>query len=202
MTNLPLRTRAPRLIVISGPSGSGKSTIVQRVLSDSQVRARLSVSSTTREPRKGERPGIDYDFLSREEFERKVANGELLEWAEVHGNLYGTPRQPVLDALNEGYCVLLEIDVQGALQVVESLRDCLLVFIHPPDLTTLEQRLRQRGSESEARIRQRLENAKNELAQSHHYPHSIVNHDLDRAVEELVHLLVEQGCGRGESTHA
>lgn len=202
MNDQPPGTRASRLIVISGPSGSGKSTLVRRVLNDSNLRARRSVSSTTRQPRTGERDGIDYDFLSREQFEEKIANGEFLEWAEVHGNLYGTPRQPVVKVLNQGYCVFLVIDVQGALQVLQNLPECLLVFIHPPDFETLELRLRDRGTESDAIIQKRLENARVELSQAHHYHHAIVNHDLDQAFEELVHLLIEQGCGQGESTDA
>src|SRR5579862_3051567 len=121
-----------RLIVVSGPSGSGKTTIVRRVVARPGINARLSVSATTRPPRPGEENGREYFFLSRQEFEAARDRGELLEWAEVHGNLYGTPAAPVRETLAEGRCVILEIDVQGALQVLERFPATVLVFVDTP----------------------------------------------------------------------
>ena len=143
-----------RLIVISGPSGSGKSTLVQRLLARPDLRLRVSVSATTRQPRPGEEPGRDYVFLSPEQFER--IRGELLESAEVHGHFYGTPAEPVRLAMADGFCVILVIDVQGGFQVRQKVPDALLVFVQPPSLEVLESRLRARGTDDEATIERRL----------------------------------------------
>ena len=184
-----------RLIVVSGPSGSGKSTLVRRVLARPEVRARLSISATTRAPRPGEEPGRDYLFLSREEFEEAQARGEFLESAEVHGNLYGTPAGPVRADLEAGRCVLLEIDVQGALIVREKVPSALLIFIHAPSLAELEVRLRARATDDEATISRRLANARREMEQTTHYDKQVLNADLDQAVEDFVMLLIHYGCG-------
>jgi guanylate kinase len=184
-----------RLFVLSGPSGSGKSTLARRALEHPAVHARLSISATTRAPRPGERDGIEYYFLPREEFEARRTEGQFLEWAEVHGHLYGTPAEPVLEALRNGESVLLEIDVQGAAQVVENVPDAVLIFIHPPSWQVLEARLRGRRSEDEAAIAGRLEAARRELEQSARYTHHIVNDDLDRAVGQLVAILSPRSPG-------
>lgn len=184
-----------RLFVISGPSGSGKSTLVRRAVERPETRAYLSVSATTRQPRSGERNGVDYLFLSREEFERLRDSGGFLEWAEVHGNLYGTPIEPVKDRLRQGSNVLLEIDVQGAMQVRERAPHAFLIFVTTPSFDVLEARLRSRGTEDESAIQRRLDNARRELKQSVHYPHILVNNELDRAVEELVTILKNNSLG-------
>ena len=184
-----------RLVVVSGPSGSGKSTLVRRVLARPEVRARLSISATTRAPRPGEESGRDYFFLSREGFEDARARGEFLETAEVHGNLYGTPAGPVRADLEAGRCVLLEIDVQGGLIVRERVPSALLVFIHAPSLDELEGRLRSRATEDEATIARRLANARRELEQTTRYDKQVINANLDRAVEDFVTLLIHHGCG-------
>jgi guanylate kinase len=178
-----------RLFVLSGPSGSGKSTLARRALARVGVPARLSISATTRPRRPGEVDGVDYRFLGREEFEHLRDRGEFLEWAEVHGNLYGTPAGPVEEALERGESVLLEIDVQGAQQVVRRMPEAVLIFVQAPTFDVLEQRLRARGSEDEATIQRRLANARRELEQARHYPFHLINDDLRRAVEELAALL-------------
>lgn len=183
-----------RLIVVSGPSGSGKSTILRGALARAEVRAVLSVSATTRPPRPGEVDGRDYFFKSRAEFEAARDRGEFLEWAEVHGNLYGTPAGPVAALLATGACVVLEIDVQGASQVLAAMPAALTVFINVPGLDVLETRLRARGTEDEAIVRRRLETARAELDFVDRYAHQIINDDLDQAVEALVALLVLKGC--------
>jgi guanylate kinase len=184
-----------RLVVVSGPSGSGKSTLVRRVLARPEVQATLSISATTRAPRTGEVPGRDYLFLSRDAFEEARSRGEFLETAEVHGNLYGTPAAPVRAELEAGRCVLLEIDVQGALIVRERAPSALLVFVNAPSLAELEGRLRARATDDEATIARRLANARWELEQAPRYDRLLTNETLDQAVDDFVKLLIQNGCG-------
>lgn len=176
--------RRGRLFVVAGPSGAGKGTLIAELLKR-YPRARLSVSATTREPRPGEREGVEYHFLDRKEFERRAQAGEFLEWAEVHGNLYGTPRRAVEEWLEGGHDVILEIDVQGAWQVRERMPEAVTVFVAPPSLEALEERLRRRGTESEEEIRRRLRNAVRENEERTGFRHVVVNDDLRRAVDEL-----------------
>jgi guanylate kinase len=159
------------------------------------VRTRLSVSATTRPARPGESHGREYFFLSREAFEDEKTRGQFLESAEVHGHFYGTPAGPVRSALAAGECVLLEIDVQGALLVRERVASALLVFVNVPSFAELEARLRGRATDSEATIARRLANARWELEQSSRYDHQLMNGEIDQAVEDLVALLVQHGCG-------
>ena len=175
-----------RLMVVSGASGSGKSTVVKHLAAHPAISPLVSVSVTTREPRPGEVHGREYFFLSRGEFEGLKAANELLEYAEVHGNAYGTPAGPVMKQINEGGLAVLEIDVQGAWQVKQRMPNSVFVFIHAPDMATLETRLRGRGTDSEAVIQKRLENARREIEQSHWYDYQVVNDQLDRTVGELV----------------
>jgi guanylate kinase len=182
-----------RLVVISGPSGSGKSTLARRLLARPELRLTASVSATTRSPRPGEVPGRDYLFLTAEEFAR--IRGDLLESAVVHGHLYGTPAEPVRRAMAQGRCVVLVIDVQGGLQVRELVPDALLVFIQVQSLDVLERRLRARGTDDEATIATRLAAARRELAVATHYDVQVINDNLDRAVEELASILIQNGCG-------
>ena len=162
-----------RLMVISGPSGTGKSTVVKRLANDPRVAPYVSISATTRTPRPGETHGVEYFFLSREEFEKLR-------------NAYGTPSKPVMDQINQGGLVILEIDVQGAAQVKERMPEAVFVFIHAPDMATLEARLRGRGTDSESVIQKRLENARQEIAEAHWYDYQIINEFLDQTVNELV----------------
>ncbi|SIO64959.1 guanylate kinase [Singulisphaera sp. GP187] len=184
-----------RLIVVSGASGSGKSTLVRLALQRPEVKTRLSISATTRAPRTGEEHGREYFFLSRQEFEAQRERGQFLESAEVHGNLYGTPAGPVRDQLAKGECVLLEIDVQGALLVKERVPSALLLFVNVPSFAILESRLRDRATDSEETIARRLANARWEHEQVHRYDFSLMNSELDQAVNDLVALLVQHGCG-------
>ncbi len=177
-----------RLVIVSGPSGAGKGTVVRGLLAR-RPETILSVSATTRAPRPGERNGTDYRFLSEESFRSLAEIGELLEWAEVYGHLYGTPRRPVEDALAAGHDVVLEVDVQGALQVRESLPEAVLVFIKPPSLEELEARLASRGTEDAGTLAQRSEAARGELEHADAYDHVIVNESADDAVGELLRIL-------------
>jgi guanylate kinase len=178
-----------QLVVISGPSGSGKSTLLARLMARPDLLLEFSVSETTRPPRAGEVDGRHYYFVDTDRFVRDRAEGKLLEWAEFNRNFYGTPCEPVYDALGAGKTVLLEIEVQGALQVRDRAPCALFVFIRPPTFVELQNRLIGRGSESEETIQRRLCAARRELAESHWYDHQIINDDLDRAEDELARLL-------------
>ena len=163
------------LFVFSGPSGVGKGTLKAKLFEEFADRIVYSVSATTRGPREGEVDGKDYFFISRQEFERRVKNNEFLEHAEFAGNCYGTPRAYVEKLLDSGMNVVLEIDVQGALQVMKSMPECVSVFILPPSFEELEHRLRGRGTETEEKVRERLETAKRELPYAPQYDYQIVN---------------------------
>ncbi|MCG3178390.1 MAG: Guanylate kinase [Phycisphaerae bacterium] len=192
------KTKHGRLIVISGPSGVGKTTLCHRVLEE--VPARMSVSATTRKPRANEREGADYYFMTPGEFEKHRAAGEFLEWATVFGNLYGTPLAPVRAAVEQGQVILLEIDVQGGIQVHQSAKsrfpDVLEIFIKPPSLDrweeSLRERLMKRGMDRPEEIARRVGEARAELEQAERsgaYKYFVVNDDLDTAVRELVGIL-------------
>jgi len=187
--------RPGRLVVISGASGSGKSTLVRELVSRPGLRLRVSISATTRSPRPGEVPGVNYLFMARDQFEADRDRGEFLEWAEVHGQLYGTPAGPVRDALDRGTCIVLVIDVHGAFNVRSKMPDALLIFLHAPSPESLEARLRSRATDSEATILRRLANARAEVARADRYDHQIVNDDLHRAVEDLAAILTRNHCG-------
>jgi guanylate kinase len=190
------------LVVIAGPSGSGKTTVCRRLIE--RKRYVLSISATTREPRPGEQDGKDYHFIAREEFMRRLERGEFLEHSEHFGNLYGTPRRPVEEALAQGKTVVLEIDVNGARQVkqdpglarwrAESVAGrgakALLIFVNAPGEAELHKRLLNRpGCESDEELRQRVARAEMELAQRNLFDHEVVNDDLERAVSEIEDII-------------
>ena len=175
------------LIIISGPSGAGKGTLVDRLVAR-VPRIWVSVSATTRRPRPGEIEGVDYYFLSPEAFQAHVGAGDFLEWAEVHGNRYGTLRSAVEAKLAEGLNVILEIDPQGAHQVKALMPEALLVFITAP-LAELERRIRRRGAETEEQLTARLATAMRELALVGTYDHVVENDDIARATDRLVALI-------------
>ncbi|MGW7416200.1 guanylate kinase [Streptomyces sp. NPDC054863] len=178
----------PRLTVLSGPSGVGKSTVVSH-MRKVHPEVWLSVSATTRKPRPGERNGVQYFFVTDEEFDKLIANGELLEWAEFAGNRYGTPREAVSKRLEAGELVLLEIDLQGARQVKESQADSQLVFLAPPSWDELVRRLTGRGTESPEVIERRLAAAKIELAAEAEFDTTLVNTSVEDVARELLTLM-------------
>jgi guanylate kinase len=176
------------LFVVSAPSGAGKTTLRRAVL-EHFVDMLYSVSYTTRPPREGEKNAIDYHFISSLEFEKDIKEGKWVEWAKVHGHYYGTSAQFLIKGLAAGKDILLDIDVQGAIQIHAAYPDCILIFIEPPSLETLRQRLESRDLDSEAVIEQRLRNAKNEMAKKGIYGHVIVNDRLETAKKQLISLI-------------
>ena len=184
-------SRTGNLFVISGPSGAGKGTLVKALI-EQVPDAWLSVSATTRKPREGEVDGKHYHFISNDQFDDLVCQDGFLEWAQVHSNKYGTPRAQVEQAIAEGKQAILEIDVQGAFQIKEKIPQSILVFIEPPSLEILEERLRGRGTETEDVIAARMSVATMELLEKIKYDIAIVNDDLDVAAKELVDFVEKQ----------
>lgn len=193
MSNDDEQTHSGKLIIISGPSGSGKSTIVAKLIETCRLPLQLSVSATTRPPRPGEINGKHYWFLTPEEFQKKRVRGEFLECKEVFGRgfWYGTLKQAVSSGLSGGKWVILEIDVQGALAVLDVNPNAITIFIDPGSMEQLEKRLRDRGTDSQEAIQRRLQVAKEELGFMHRYRHRIVNDSIEDAVNEACRLLCE-----------
>lgn len=183
-------TRPGLLLILSGPSGTGKSTIVQQMLDQGEFPIEFSVSATSRPPRPGEVEAKDYYFVSAEQFRALRDRGELLEYAQVHDRWYGTPRKPVEEALARGRWMLLEIDVQGHRQVKKMVPEAVSFFVRTQDLTVYENRLRQRGTESDREIEQRLDVVRQELSHAREYDFQIVNEDIDQAVRTWRTLLL------------
>ncbi len=182
-----------RVVVLSGPSGAGKSTIVERLLREAPMRLVKSVSATTRSPRIGEVHGDAYYFLTLEDFQARRKRGEFLETAEVYQGLwYGTLQSEIDRAQREGGWAFLEIDVQGALRVMELYPEAITIFLAPPSMEVCEQRLRARGTESEEILQRRLRKVSEELSYANRYKFEVVNDELDRAVAEIVALLQSQ----------
>lgn len=172
------------LIVIAGPSGAGKGTICRELLRSYGENLELSISVTTRKPRDGETEGIHYFFRDKEEFARMAENGELIEYAKVHDNYYGTPKKYVMDKLEEGKNVILEIDVQGALKVRETFNETAFIFIIPPTFADLKKRIEGRGTETEKDICKRLKNAYEEIGHAINYDYVIVNDNIKDAAKK------------------
>ncbi|MDD6815445.1 MAG: guanylate kinase [Firmicutes bacterium] len=179
----PVEKHAGKLFILSGPSGAGKGTICKALLAETDLE--LSVSMTTRNPRAGETEGESYYFVSKEEFLRKIDASGFLEYAEVYGNFYGTPKQPVIDKLSAGTDVILEIDMQGALKVKENYPDGVFIFILPPSMSELRKRLTGRGTETAEAIEMRLGETLKELSYIDKYDYCVVNGQLEEAVARV-----------------
>ena len=179
-------------IVLSAPSGAGKTTIARALVRDSEDVV-FSVSATTRLPRDGEVDGVDYDFLSEMVFRAMIEADEFVEWAEVHGHLYGTSRKALEDALDGGRFLILDIDVQGAIQIRQRVADAVLVFVLPPSADALVERLAERGTEGEDTVARRIENARAELEQASQFDYIVVNENLDQAIDEVRGIVLAQG---------
>lgn len=179
-----------KIVVITGPSGVGKGTLVQRLLTD-VPKVKKSVSVTTRERRAAEEEGVDYFFVDKTKFEELIKHDDFLEWAEFAGACYGTPRAWVDEQLKAGIDVLLEIEVQGAMQVRERCPDALLIFLSPPSFEALEERLRGRATETPDKIALRLAKASEEMKQKHLFHHEVVNDNLEEAAKNLIRIVYD-----------
>lgn len=186
-------TRKGILFVISGPSGVGKGTIKDVVL-EKITDIELSISATTRKPRSGETDGRDYFFVDEDRFQQLIDNGELLEWARVYNNMYGTPRNFVEDNLNRGQDVMLEIDIQGALQIKRRKPDGVFIFISPPNIEELATRLASRATDTPESIKLRLAACKWEMEQVKHYYYMVLNHELQTAVDTVCAIITAERC--------
>lgn len=176
------------LFVISAPSGTGKSTLIKALMQNIPDLG-FSVSHTTRQPRAGESHGRDYFFVDRNEFEEMISNNRLAEWAKVHDNYYGTSRDFIEETLSSGSSIILDIDVQGKEQIEKVFPECVSIFIMPPSMEALRQRLDGRGTESPESLAKRIRNAEAEIIKKDSYRHEIVNDDLDTAIDELTRLV-------------
>ncbi|MGZ6309728.1 MAG: guanylate kinase [Bdellovibrionota bacterium] len=184
-----LPTSKPKVIILSAPSGGGKTTLAQMLIKDFK-NAAMSVSTTTRAPRGQEKNGVDYHFLTVEEFKARIAAGKFAEYAEVHGNFYGTDMTNIQNEFAQGHSVLALVDIKGAENLKKAFPDdTYTIFINPPDMVTLEKRLRGRGTDKEEAIQLRLANAKKEMAEADKFDSVIVNGDLQQAYDDLVDLI-------------
>lgn len=183
------------LFVLSGPAGVGKGTVRKRLF-EKETHLKYSVSATTRQMRPGEEEGVDYFYKSKEAFEQMIKENALLEYAQYVDNYYGTPRQYVLDELNKGNDVFLEIEVQGALQVKKNFPEGVFIFLFPPSLEELKNRIVNRGTETNDVIKQRLQEARKEIEMMREYDYVVVNDDVDHAVDKVKSIVVSEHCNR------
>lgn len=181
--------------VVSAPSGTGKTTLVNRLLAEFPE-IRRSVSCTTRPPRHGEKEGVDYYFIDDGKFREMVVQGLFFEWEEVHGAFYGTPKAPIIKRRDDGLDTILDIDTRGALNLKRAYPDSRLIFLMPPSIEVLEQRLRRRKTEEEVSLKRRMENARREMIEKDKFDYVIINDELDRAYQELRNII---GKARGHS---
>ena len=188
-----MKKQRGQLIILSGPSGAGKGTVCQAATAHNP-NLKISISATTRAPRGAERDGVEYFFLDKADFEKKIEENAFLEYAKVHDHYYGTPKAHVLQMLDEGTDVILEIDVQGAAQIKEKLGFGVLIFIAPPSIQVLKERLVNRKTDSDAQIQLRMKNALTELQQAEHYDYVIVNDTVDQAVADLEAIIRAERC--------
>ena len=187
------KTNRGSLIILSGPSGAGKGTIHNELLK-TEKNLTYSVSMTTRSPRPDEKDGIDYYFVTEEEFQKEIKKGSFLEYACVHGNYYGTLKKNVTDSLDNGFDVILEIDIQGALKIKENNSDAIFIFIMPPSMRELKNRLVKRGTETKEKIIERFKNAYKEINEMNKYNYVVINDDVDKAVEKVRSIMIAERC--------
>ncbi len=180
------------LIVYSGPSGAGKSTILHEVLKNDDLNLVFSVSMTTRMPRQGELDGKDYFFVDKDTFEKAIEDDKFLEYAKYVENYYGTPREYVEQKRNEGKNVILEIDIQGGLQVIDKCKDAVSIFVLPPSIDDLKKRLSGRGTEKQETIDKRIDVAQKEIESGKVYKYHIVNDDLDKSIEQVIDIIKKE----------
>lgn len=185
------------LIILSGPSGVGKGTVREELFKDDSLNLAYSISMTTRKPRPNERDGIDYFFVEEDDFKKKIDEDKLLEWAQFVGNYYGTPKDYVDQLLNEGKNVVLEIEVQGALQVMEKCPEATTIFIVPPSMEELERRIRGRRTEEEKIVQQRLAKARKEIATKDEYKYVVENDDIIEAKDKIAKIIKEHRTNQG-----
>ena len=179
------------LVVISGASGTGKGTVC-KALFEVEKNLSFSVSATTRKPREGEKDGVNYYFLTKDEFEKRIEAGEFLEWANVYGNYYGTPMKEVSNRLKNGEDILLEIDTQGAINVMEKMPKGVFIFLLPPSMDELKRRIEGRGTETEESLKKRLGAAKTEIALAEKYDYTVVNDEVENAVKHISAILAAE----------
>lgn len=193
MSNIVKTSGKGNLIVISGPSGAGKDSIVEGLIKQNK-NVSLSISATTRSPRGEEKDGINYFFLTRDEFEKKISDGEFLEYAEYNGNYYGTPKSGIIDKLNQGRDVILVIEIQGALKVKELIKEAIFIFILPPSMEELKRRLIARNTEDKEKILKRFQTAYKEINEITKYNYVVINDDLQDAVNKVDAILTSEKC--------
>ena len=191
-------------MVISAPSGGGKTTVIHEILKTNDDLFQYSISATTRKPRGHEQDGVDYYFISEDEFKKRIEAGEFIEWAQVHGHYYGTPKKPIDDAIASGKIIFLDIDVQGGLEVKKKYGDdALLIFIMPPSIEELEKRLRGRKTDSDEEIAKRLAAVPVEIEKSKYYDAVVVNNDLSETVQKVKDMIYKtyQAKAGGSRAH-
>lgn len=182
-------SKKPKLIVISAPSGTGKTSVIKEILKQFSDKLTFSISATTRKKRSNETNGVEYYFLTVEEFKKKIENDEFIEWEEIYGDYYGTLKSEVQRAFNEGKHILFELDVKGSLKLKKLYPEAILIFIVPPSIEELENRLKKRNTETQESLQKRIDRAKMELEQAKYFDYKVENYDLQQAINETSKII-------------